>query len=72
MNYYKNRQKLIQDIEALIQKNTGKEINLQQLYYLFARKYGFSEKLILKFLQYHSEQGTILLKADKIIIPAKK
>ena len=72
MNYYQTRKRLIQDIEGLIQKNAGKEIDLKQLFYLFAKRYGFSERIIMKFLQYHSDQGTILIKKDKIIIPGAK
>ena len=68
MNYYQSRQRLIKDIEGIITKNAGKEIDLQQLFYLFAKKYGFSERIIMKFLKYHEDTGSVIIRKDKLEI----
>lgn len=68
MGYYANKQKMVSSIKNTLMKAGKKQVNVENLAYVFLEQYGFSESLVLQVLRKMERQGFITLLANETLI----
>jgi hypothetical protein len=66
MSYYADRRRFLEDIQTLVENNSGKEIPLAALERKYGLKYGFSKAALVKGLQMYSDLDKVTI-VDEVV-----
>lgn len=66
MSYYEQRRRFLEDIQSLVENNSGKEIPLAALERKYGLKYGFSKGAVVRGLQMYSDLDKVSI-VDEVV-----